>query len=199
MVDDVKKDFASIKAGVDGKVADIPPAPSMDMEIPAAPAMEAPAAPVQEMAPQPDAIITEDSGGYQDITPAMEAPAAPSFDSGPSSNPSMDIEKMHEIIESIVSEKWDDYISHMGDLSSWKQKIEINLLGTKQEVVRLNNKLESLQNSVLGKVGEYDKTMKDVHSEMRALGKVFEKILEPLTTNIKELGKISQDMKKHRK
>ena len=59
--------------------------------------------------------------------------------------------------------------------------------------------MENLQNSVLGKVKDYDQGMKDVQSEMKALEKVFEKILEPLVANIKELDKITKDLKNTRR
>jgi len=48
----------------------------------------------------------------------------------------------------------------------------------------------------IGKSKEYGETMINIHSEMKALEKVFEKILEPLTDNIKELQRLTQDLKK---
>ena len=50
-----------------------------------------------------------------------------------------------------------------------------------------------------GKVREYSDDMRSIHTEMKALEKVFEKILEPLTDNIKELSKITEDLKLRRK
>ena len=184
MVDDVKKDFQNIKAGVEGVVADIPDAPS---------APEAPAAPAEDF-PEPKTITSGE--GYQDITP--DAPSMNYNQSMPSATSSgLDVEKMHSIIERVVTEKWDDMMSRIGDIGSWKQKVEINLTGVKQEIIRLSGRLENTQNSVLGKIGDYDKGIRDIHSEMKALEKVFEKIMDPLVTNIKDLQKITDDMKKH--
>lgn len=216
MVDDIKKDLSQVKAGVEGQVADIPPAP----EIPAAPqgppaAPETPAMPEAPPAPStsmPDAVntITESSGGYQDISPSEEAPSAdmrqqqsfsmPQQMNAPSnSSYGIDADKVHEIIEQVVSEKWDDMISKVGDIGSWKQKVEMNIVGTKQEIVRLTGRLENIQNSVLGKVQDYDKGIKGVHTELKALERVLERIMEPLVTNVKELQEVTESLKRYKK
>jgi len=66
----------------------------------------------------------------------------------------------------------------------------------KQEVLRLRTNFENLQNSLISKVNEYNKNITNVTSEMQAMEKVFEKILEPMTANIKELSRITEAMKK---
>ena len=182
----------NVKAGVSGGVGDVPAAPT-----------EAP----QEDFPEPQTIT---SGGgdfdYNDVPDAPSAPAAPSMQSvdfGPApaaASMALDTDKIHEIIEKVVSERWEDMTSKMGDLVGWKQKVDMNILGTKQEVIRVSGRLENLQNSILGKVGDYDKGIRGIHSEMKALEKVFEKILEPLISNVKALEKITSDLSKvHRK
>jgi len=55
--------------------------------------------------------------------------------------------------------------------------------------------LQIWKNSLLGKVTEYDDHVMNVTTEMKALEKVFEKIVQPLTTNIKELNKITKELK----
>jgi hypothetical protein len=190
MVEDIKKDLGNIKAGVEGQVTDIPDAPEM---------MDAPA-PMKEEYPEPQ-TITEDSGGndnYQEISPNYNE-QQPAYDQGmnaPSQPGQLDTERIHEIIERIVAEKWDETLSKMGDIQNWKQKVDMNLLGVKQEVVRLSGRLENLQTSVLGKVQDYDTGIRDIHSEMKALEKVLERIMEPLVTNVKELQKVTEEIKK---
>ena len=52
-----------------------------------------------------------------------------------------------------------------------------------------------LQNSVVEKVSDYNRSVEDVGSEIKALEKVFKNILDPFTTNIKELNKITKELK----
>ena len=106
------------------------------------------------------------------------------------------MERIHEIIEAIVDEKWEEVISKVGNIAIWKEKVNNDVVSIKQELVRLEENFRELQNAVLGRVKDYDEGIRGIHTEMKALEKVFEKILEPLTTNIKDLAKVTQDLKK---
>ncbi len=103
---------------------------------------------------------------------------------------------IEEIAESIIKEKWEDLISNIGDLKVWKERTD--LLSVKQEIIRTQQRFENLQKAMLGKIQDYNQSITDMTSEMKALEGVFEKIISPLTKNIKELTKITQDLKKIR-
>ena len=104
-------------------------------------------------------------------------------------------EQIEEIAEAIVDEKWEELTKDIGNISLWKESVQTEVESVKQEILRLEGRLEKLQNAVLGKVEDYNKTLNEVNTEMQALSKVFEKIIEPLTTNIKELSRITSDLK----
>jgi len=104
--------------------------------------------------------------------------------------------QIQEIAESIVEEKWEEFISRTGDINLWKETINNDIESIKQEVLRIQDRFNNLQNILVGKVTDYNKSVLELNSEMKALEKVMEKIIEPLTTNVKELGKITQDLKK---
>ena len=61
--------------------------------------------------------------------------------------------------------------------------------------MRTRNHFANLQKAVLGKVTEYNENILNINTEMKSLEKVFEKILTPLTHNIKELSKITNKLK----
>jgi len=127
------------------------------------------------------------------IPPGMD------YTSVPRPEPSMErvnYDAIEEIAESIVSEKWGDLIKGFGDLKLWKEKIDVDLSGVKQEIVRMQRRFEGLQNSVTGKVSEYGEGIMEINSEIKALERVLEKIINPLTTNIKELQKVTDRLKK---
>ena len=63
-------------------------------------------------------------------------------------------------------------------------------------MVRVRNQLENIQVGMLGKVEGYNKSVQSMSSEMRALSKVMEKIMQPLTMNIKELSRMTEKFKK---
>ena len=90
-------------------------------------------------------------------------------------------------------------MSSIGNIAIWKERTDSNILSMKQEIIRANNRVENMQNAILGKVKDYDEGLRNVGTEMRALEKVFERILEPMTSNIKELERITQELKRIKK
>ncbi len=104
-------------------------------------------------------------------------------------------EDIEEIAESIINEKWQKLTEDLGDIMSWKEKINNDLDAIKQEVMRVENRFENLQNSVIGKVREYDQSVGEVGVEIKALGKLLSNIINPLTSNVKELQGIVKNLK----
>ena len=183
---------ADIKLGVEGKV----PAENNENAAPPEEGMQASVLPGESMGseipipvpPPVTAIATEED-------PQFAQPTFQKLETN-SPQPSMDIESVQEIVESIIDERWQEVVASVGDISIWKSRVEDDVVSIKQEILRLNDKLNKLHLSIIGKVDEYQKGITKVSSEMEALEKVFSKIMEPLTTNIKELQRITQKIKK---
>jgi hypothetical protein len=102
---------------------------------------------------------------------------------------------MEEIAESVVNEKWRKFVENFGDFASWKDSVEIQLSAIKQEMLRMEQRFENLQKSVIGKVHDYDSNITEVGTEIKALQKVLQKILQPLSSNIRDLQKVTEDLK----
>jgi hypothetical protein len=59
----------------------------------------------------------------------------------------------------------------------------------------LKSSFSDLHKGVLGKIGDYDRNITDIGSEIKALEKVFQKILPTFTENVNELTRITKEMK----
>ena len=105
-------------------------------------------------------------------------------------------EKIEEIAESIIEEKWQRAMEEMGDLTGWKEKIKTEIVAIKQEVLRIENRFEGMQQAMFGRIKEYDKQMGGMGTDVKAIEKLLENILRPLTDNIKELKRITEKMQK---
>lgn len=105
------------------------------------------------------------------------------------------IDEIEELVESVVDEKWRSLVENFGDIGLWKRKVATDIASVKQELIRLENRFDNLQKAILGKVRTYDQNILEVGSEIRALEKVLQRILEPLTTNIKELERLTKELK----
>ena len=105
-------------------------------------------------------------------------------------------EKIEEIAESIIGEKWRRLATEAGDFASWKEKVRVEIVSIKQEVLRVEQRFESLQNAILGRMKEYDRSVDDVSTDVKAVEKLLQEILKPLADNVKELKHITDKMKK---
>ncbi len=104
-------------------------------------------------------------------------------------------EDIEEITESVIEEKWQHMMEEFGDMLAWKEKTSNDIDAIKQELMRVENRFENLQNSVMGKVKEYGEGVSDVGIEIKALGKLLSNIISPLTSNVKELERIIKGLK----
>ncbi len=181
------ENYEDIKAGVDGGFGDVP-SPSSDQQTNASTSPQ-----YEEQGALPEtSYSTNESAGYG-TTDYSSQIAEPNYSSA---KQGIDTEWLHQVIESVISEKWDEVVGKFGDFGIWKEKVTNDVISIKQELVRLEERFEQLQGAVLGRVKDYDQGIQGIHTEMRALEKVFEKILDPLTSNIKELTRITEEMKK---
>ena len=106
------------------------------------------------------------------------------------------IENIEEIAEAIVNEKFSELNNTFGELNLWREKTSTEIEAIKQEILRIRNQFENMQNTMIGKVESYKNTISDMNIEVKTLSKVLEKILEPFTENVKELSRITEKLKK---
>jgi len=130
----------------------------------------------------------------------MEQMSPPSSSMGPSFMPQMmeagvSKEQVEEISESIVDERIEDFQKEFKKITEWKEATEARLAAIEQKIEDMSKNFESLHTGVLGKIEEYDKGITEVGTEIKALEKVFSKILPTLTENVSELSRITQKLK----
>lgn len=112
---------------------------------------------------------------------------------GPSLTP-MD-ERIEEIAEAIIDEKWTDLLENVKKIIDWKEKTDGRIDRIEQKFSDIKDQFDKLHSSILDRIGQYDQNMSDVGMEIKALEKVFQKILPTLTENVNELSRISSDFK----
>jgi predicted nucleic acid-binding Zn-ribbon protein len=84
----------------------------------------------------------------------------------------------------------------MGDLSSWKDRVKTEIVSVKQELLRMENRFEALQQSIFGRIREYDNQVEGVGTDVKAIEKLLQNILNPLADNVKELKRITEKLKR---
>ena len=105
-------------------------------------------------------------------------------------------DEIQALVEQVVEEKWKEMMRSVGDINVFKARVGDDMEAVKQELLRTQKRLEDLQVAVLGKVREYNDSVLGIGNDMKALEEVFGKIMEPLVSNVKELGRITEELKK---
>jgi hypothetical protein len=104
-------------------------------------------------------------------------------------------EEVEAIAESIIDEKWDELMKSMSKVIAWKEEMDNKVAEMEQKFDDLNKNFEDLHKSVLGKISDYDRTMTDVGTDLRAMSTVFKKILPGFMETVGELSQIRDDLK----
>lgn len=120
----------------------------------------------------------------------MQAPSAPMAGGK---------EEIEAVAESIIDEKWETLMKGMDKIVAWKDEAEGRLVKMEQQISDLKERFEELHKGILAKIGDYDKNIKAVGSDIKAMETVFKKTLPTFTENISELSRITKGMKKKKK
>ena len=108
-------------------------------------------------------------------------------------------ERIEEIAESIIDEKWDELMKSVDKIIAWKETAETRMIKIEQAIKDLKERFEELHKGILTKIGEYDQGIRNVGTEIKAMEGVFKKVLPSLTENVGQLSRITQSMKSKKK
>ncbi len=106
------------------------------------------------------------------------------------------LETIQQVLEQIIEEKWR---SSAGDINTMKTAIRSNsnsVTDISEKIDKLNQRIDSVQNIMLGKTEEYNKTISDVNVELKAFEKVIDRLVPTISDSIKELRDLIDGLKK---
>jgi len=95
-----------------------------------------------------------------------------------------------------MDERMEDFVAEMKKVLEWKDKVEEQIKKIEGDVENLKTDFKELHRGVLGKIEEYDEGMRDVSTELKAVGKVFKEVIPAFAEDVKELGSITKSLKK---
>jgi hypothetical protein len=120
----------------------------------------------------------------------------PAFGGGFPQGPSFETQRIEELAEAIIDEKWNEIVRSINKIVDWKERVETRLTKLEQQVDDMNKNFDTLHKGILGKISDYDRNLTNVGAEIKAMDKVFQKVLPSLTESVGELGRITSGMKK---
>jgi hypothetical protein len=112
---------------------------------------------------------------------------------------SASLERIEEIAEAIIDEKWNEIVKSVNKIIDWKDRTEAQIMKIEQQVSDLRSDFDNLTKGVLGKIGEYDQNITNIGSEIKAMENVFQKVLPNLTESVHTLDRLTKDIKGRKK
>jgi|SRR3989338_3081179 len=104
-------------------------------------------------------------------------------------------EQIEEIAEAIIDEKWKEFEEDIKIIIDWKEKKEEKINQLEQQIRDLTESLGNLHKSIVSKISDYDRNITDVGTEIKAMEKVFQKVLPSLTENVNKLDRMTKSSK----
>jgi DNA-binding transcriptional MerR regulator len=133
----------------------------------------------------------EARGGVEPMPPTPSLGPSP----GEAPKPAEASKRFEEMAEAIVEEKWHEFTRELGKVTEWKDATTSRLDRTEQSMADMKADLENLHKAIVSKISEYDKNLLDVGTEIKAMEKVFQKVLPELTGSVAELSRITKTAK----
>lgn len=136
--------------------------------------------------------------------PPAPPPGAPPPPGMPMAGPALSLEhvseeqvreKIEEMAEIIIEEKWEAFTKDLAKLTEWKDKTDTVLTRLDQQFKEIKSDFDNLHRAIIGKIGEYDQNILNVGTEIKAMEKVFQKILPTFTENVSELSRLTKSIK----
>ena len=133
--------------------------------------------------------------GAPDASYAAGYPAYAGYPQAAGGVPADIDERIQEVAEAIIDEKWSSLLESINAIADWKEKTEGRLIKIETQMQELKDNFDRLHEGVIGKISEYDKGIQNIGVEIKALEKVFQKILPGFVENVNELSRITQRVK----
>lgn len=133
-------------------------------------------------------VLSQTDAPSRPQQPPPMSPPMPSYQPAPSAD-------TEEMIEAIIDEKWNDLMTDINKVIAWKESTEARLTKLEQRLDDVSGQFDKLHQAIVGKIGEYDQHILDVGAEVKAMEKVFSKVLPIFTDNVAELARISEEMR----
>lgn len=167
---------ANVKSAVDSEKDEIKQ--MNDAQSPMQPSMMEQEAPAQIPVPQTQPEQPQEQYIYP--TTAAYPEQYPQYTQPQPAYQGYETETISELAEQIVIEKLSDTNKKLSSLAEFRRIAEAKIEDIGQRLRKIESTIESLQMSILGKIGSYGKNLDDIKTEMQAMQDTFSKTLNPL-------------------
>ena len=83
-------------------------------------------------------------------------------------------------------------------ITQWKDDLNTRLSKVEQSLQDVKGDLDNIHAALVGKLNDYDKNLLNIGTEIKAMEKVFQKVIPTFTENVQELAEVTKNLKKTR-
>jgi hypothetical protein len=109
------------------------------------------------------------------------------------------VEKIEEVTETIIEEKWKDFVETVEKIIEWKASFSERVDSIERDVSYLKQEFDKLHSAILRKVEQYDKSMGNVGAQLKAMEMVFKDVLPKFTENVNQLSSFTDSISKKKR
>ena len=116
----------------------------------------------------------------------------------PSSSSGVDagmVDKIQQISEQIIEERWTDIVNNIKKVAEWKERTEDRIRNVELKLGVLTEQVKSVEESVLDRMKQYDTHVVQFSSDFKAMEMVFKDVVPKFTQGIQELSRLVDDFK----
>lgn len=150
--------------------------------------------PMNPQVPPPGAMPPPQ--GAPGMPPPIGGEPMQPMDTADYADDSSDQARIEELAEAIIDEKWTALVENINRIIEWKEKTESRITTIETDMKGMKASFDKLHMAILEKVGQYDQHIQDVGTEVKALEKVFQKVLPGFIENVSELSRITEKIKR---
>ena len=104
-------------------------------------------------------------------------------------------ETISEIVDQLLSEKLKKINESVSLLADFKINIETKITDINSRLKKVEDQIDSIKDSVIGKIGSYGRQIETVNKEVEAMQESFGKMVNPLTDRARAIRSAKQTKK----
>jgi uncharacterized protein YhaN len=105
------------------------------------------------------------------------------------------MERIQEISEAIIEEKWDELIRNVQKIVKWKDRIETRIDDIENKMAAVEDEVSKIYKSLFSKMEEYDGHIQEFGTDIKAMQQVFRELLPQFVSGVHQMNDVLSGMR----
>ncbi|HDP73952.1 MAG TPA: hypothetical protein ENN46_03305 [Candidatus Woesearchaeota archaeon] len=105
------------------------------------------------------------------------------------------MERIQEISEAIIEEKWDELIRNVQKIVKWKDRVEVRIGEIENKMAAVEDEVSKIYKSLFSKMEEYDSHIQEFGTDIKAMQQVFKELLPQFVSGVHQMNDVLSGIK----